>query len=115
MNNKYVTKDTVLRVKGGVEIVDHIQSQIPLRRDGDSLRGTSPFCEDARNESLVVHPQRQRFECEATGISGDVIEFEMRSNGLEFVEAVEMLALSHEIYVEYGARRGFENRRRFSR
>ncbi|MDQ8186813.1 CHC2 zinc finger domain-containing protein [Pelagicoccus sp. SDUM812002] len=112
---KYVNKDSVLRIKKAVEICDHIQSQFPLRRDGELLRGCSPFCGDPRNQCLAVDRTKQRFRCERTGIAGDVIEFEMRSNGIEFVEAVEMLALEYDVYIEYGRTRGFENRRRLNR
>lgn len=98
---KYINNGCVVRVKREVDLVEHIQSQLPLKRVGDHFRGTSPFCDDPRNDALVVYPREQKFACEKTKIRGDIIDFERKSNGLEFVEAVELLALKYGLYVEY--------------
>jgi len=79
------------RVRQAVDIVDLIGSQIPLRRQGRIYVGLCPWHDDSR-PSLQVNPERQSFKCWVCDIGGDIFSWVMRNEGVEFREALQMLA-----------------------
>ncbi len=83
--------DTKERVKQAVDIVDLVGSHIQLRRQGRNYVGLCPWHDDSR-PSLQVNPERQSFKCWVCDIGGDVFSFVMKIEGVEFREALEMLA-----------------------
>ncbi len=91
--------DTKERVKQAVDIVDLVGSHIQLRRQGRNYVGLCPWHEDTR-PSLQVNPERQSFKCWVCDIGGDVFSFVMKIEGVEFREALQMLADRAGIAVE---------------
>ncbi len=83
--------DTKERVKQAVDIVDLVGSHIQLRRQGRNYVGLCPWHDDTR-PSLQVNPERQSFKCWVCDIGGDVFSFVMKMEGVEFREALQMLA-----------------------
>ncbi|MFV2068681.1 MAG: DNA primase, partial [Pirellulales bacterium] len=79
------------QVRQAVDIVDLIGSYMPLKRQGHALVGLCPWHADTR-PSLQVNPDRQSFKCWVCDIGGDIFTFVMRADGVEFREALEMLA-----------------------
>jgi DNA primase len=79
------------RVKQAVDIVDLVGSHIQLRRQGRNYVGLCPWHDDSR-PSLQVNPERQSFKCWVCDIGGDVFSFVMKIEGVEFREALQMLA-----------------------
>ena len=96
--------DTKERVKQAVDIVDLVGSHIQLRRQGRNYVGLCPWHDDTR-PSLQVNPERQSFKCWVCDIGGDVFSFVMKIEGVEFREALEMLADRAGIRVEKPQRR----------
>jgi DNA primase len=96
--------DTKERVKQAVDIVDLVGSHIQLRRQGRNYVGLCPWHDDTR-PSLQVNPERQSFKCWVCDIGGDVFSFVMKIEGVEFREALEMLADRAGIVVEKPHRR----------
>ncbi len=91
--------DAKERVKQAVDIVDVVGSHIQLRRQGRNYVGLCPWHDDSR-PSLQVNPERQSFKCWVCDIGGDVFSFVMKMEGVEFREALEMLAERAGIAVE---------------
>jgi len=83
--------DTKEQIRQAVDIVDLIGSHIPLRREGRGYKGICPWHDDTR-PSLQVNPQRQSFKCWVCDIGGDIFSFVMKVEGVEFREALSMLA-----------------------
>ena len=83
--------DTKERVKQAVDIVDLVGSHIQLRRQGRNYVGLCPWHDDTR-PSFQVNPERQSFKCWVCDIGGDVFSFVMKIEGVEFREALQMLA-----------------------
>lgn len=83
--------DAKERVKQAVDIVDLVGSHIQLRRQGRNYVGLCPWHDDTR-PSMQVNPERQSFKCWVCDIGGDVFSFVMKIEGVEFREALEMLA-----------------------
>lgn len=79
------------QVRQTVDIVDLVGSYLPLQRQGHAYVATCPWHDDAR-PSLQVNPTRQSWKCWVCGIGGDIFSFVMQQEGLDFREALEMLA-----------------------
>jgi DNA primase len=96
--------DSKERVKQAVDIVDLVGSHIQLRRQGRNYVGLCPWHDDTR-PSLQVNPERQSFKCWVCDIGGDVFSFVMKIEGVEFREALQMLADRAGIQIEKPRRR----------
>ncbi len=96
--------DSKERVKQAIDIVDLVGSHIQLRRQGRNYVGLCPWHDDTR-PSLQVNPERQSFKCWVCDIGGDVFSFVMKMEGVEFREALEMLADRAGITIEKPQRR----------
>lgn len=83
--------DAKERIKQAIDIVDLVGSHIQLRRQGRNYVGLCPWHDDSK-PSLQVNPERQSFKCWVCDIGGDVFSFVMKIEGVEFREALEMLA-----------------------
>ena len=83
--------DAKQRVKQANDIVDIVGGHLQLRREGRLFKAHCPWHEDTR-PSLQVNPERQSWKCWVCDIGGDVFDFVMRREGLEFRQAYEMLA-----------------------
>ena len=79
------------RVKASVDIVDLIHSYgVALEHKGGSWMGLCPFHED-KNPSLSVDRNKGLFNCFGCGAGGDVFDFVMKKQGVEFKEALSIL------------------------
>jgi DNA primase len=83
--------DAKEQVRQGVDIVELVGGYVQLRRQGRNFVGLCPWHDDSR-PSLQVNPDRQSFKCWVCDVGGDVFSFVMKAEGLEFREALEMLA-----------------------
>jgi len=83
--------DTKQRIKQANDIVDIVGAHLPLRREGRIFKATCPWHDDTR-PSLQVNPDRQSWKCWVCDIGGDVFDFVMRREGLDFPQALAMLA-----------------------
>ncbi len=83
--------DAKEQVRQAVDIVDLVGSYVQLRRQGRNYVAICPWHDDSR-PSLQVNPDRQSFKCWVCDYGGDVFSFVMRSENMEFREALEFLA-----------------------
>ncbi|HEY4232195.1 MAG TPA: DNA primase [Lacipirellulaceae bacterium] len=83
--------DAKEQVRQAIDIVDLVGGYIQLRRQGRNFVGLCPWHDDSR-PSLNVNPDRQSWKCWVCDVGGDVFSFVMKAEGLEFREALELLA-----------------------
>jgi len=74
-----------------VDIVDLIDSHVPLKKTGTNFVARCPFHTE-KTPSFSVNQKKQFFHCFGCGASGNAISFLMNFSHLDFVEAVEDLA-----------------------
>jgi len=74
-----------------VDIVDLIDSHLPLKKTGNNFVARCPFHAE-KTPSFSVNRKKQFFHCFGCGASGNAISFLMDFSHLDFVEAVEDLA-----------------------
>jgi DNA primase len=74
-----------------VDIVDLIDSHIPLKKTGTNYVARCPFHTE-KTPSFSVNRNKQFFHCFGCGASGNAISFLMDFSHIDFVEAVEDLA-----------------------
>lgn len=73
------------------DIVDLIDSYVPLKKMGANYKACCPFHEE-NSPSFVVSPQKQIYHCFGCGVGGNVLSFLMSYDNLSFIEALEILA-----------------------
>jgi DNA primase len=74
------------------DIVDIIDSRVKLKKKGKDYRACCPFHNGNNNSSFSVSSEKQFYHCFNCGVSGNVISFLMEYDGIEFVDAIEVLA-----------------------
>ncbi len=82
------------RLLGNVNIIDVIGRRIPLERRGGAYWAKCPFhgSGEERTASFKVYDQTGTFHCFSCKESGNAIHFVRKFDGLDFTEAVELLA-----------------------
>ena len=73
------------------DIVDIISQYVHLKRSGRNYFGLCPF-HNEKSPSFSVSPDKQIFKCFGCGAGGNVFSFLTKIEGINFIEAVQMLA-----------------------
>ncbi len=73
------------------DVVDIIDSRVPLKKAGHEYKACCPF-HDEKTPSFTVSPNKQFYHCFGCGAHGTSIGFLMEYDHMEFVEAIEHLA-----------------------
>src|SRR5436190_19695361 len=84
---KQFIDDLLLRA----DIVEIIDSRVPLRKAGKDYKACCPFHEE-KTASFTVSPTKQFYHCFGCGAHGTAIGFLMEYEHMSFPEAVEELA-----------------------
>ena len=79
-------------VKHRTDIVETIGQHVRLTKSGRTFRGLCPFHSE-KNPSFFVYPDQQTWHCfGACAGGGDIFSFIMRKEGIDFGEALRLLA-----------------------
>jgi DNA primase len=78
-------------IQSKLDIADIVGSYIPLKRAGRNFKACCPFHHE-KTPSFVVSPVKGIYHCFGCGAGGDIISFVMKHEGLEFMEALKILA-----------------------
>lgn len=84
-------RNTIEDVRSRSDIVDVIGRYVPLQRAGANFRARCPFHRE-KTPSFNVSPARQGFYCFGCGKGGDVFNFLMAYENVDFPTALRMLA-----------------------
>jgi len=86
-----IPENIIEQVRARSDIVEVISRYIPLQKAGRNYRAPCPFHHE-KTPSFIVSPDKQIYHCFGCGAGGNVFNFVMKHENLEFPEAVEALA-----------------------
>jgi DNA primase len=95
-----IKDESVERVKAAMEIVPLVEDVVRLRKVGSTYKGLCPFHQE-RTPSFTVSPARGTFKCFGCGEGGDAITFVEKTENIDFVGAIELLARRFGVELEY--------------
>ena len=94
------TDDSKEQVRDAVDMVDLVSSHTDLRKAGaDRYEGLCPFHEE-RTPSFGMSPSKGIYHCFGCGAGGDAFKFVEEREGLDFKEALELLADRYGVELE---------------
>src|SRR6202046_1995804 len=88
--------DKIEEVRSRADIVEIVGAHVRLRRAGRNFVGLCPFHEE-KTPSFSVNAERGFFHCFGCGVGGTVFEFLLRTEGLNFAEALQPRARRYGI------------------
>ena len=83
--------DLYNEIKNSLDIVDIIGEKVNLRRTGQGFTGLCPFHSE-KTPSFHVWPETQSYYCFGCHEGGNIFTFIMKTEGLNYHEALEFLA-----------------------
>jgi DNA primase len=92
---------TIDEIKNQLDIVDVISESVKLRRSGKNYTGFCPFHTNTRTPAFVVFPETGTWRCFGEcNEGGDIFRYVMKKEGVDFKEALKMLAERAGIQLE---------------
>lgn len=83
--------DLISEVCAQSDIVDYVSQHVVLKKSGKDYSGLCPF-HNEKTPSFHVSADKQLFHCFGCGASGNVIQFVMRTENVDFVDALKIMA-----------------------
>lgn len=94
------SSDIIEQVVTSSDIVDTISQYVTLNKVGTSYKCCCPF-HDEKTPSFVISPDKQLYHCFGCDAGGNVINFIMDMENMDFIEAVKHLAEKARIDLPY--------------
>ena len=84
-------KDIIEEIKSRCDIASIISGYINIKPSGSNYKGLCPF-HGEKTPSFYINTSKQIYKCFGCGEGGDVINFIMKIENLDFMDAVKLLA-----------------------
>ncbi len=89
--HKHYSEDLIEEIRVNNDIVDVISEYVKLERKGKDYFGLCPFHKE-KTPSFSVVPAKQIFYCFGCGKGGNVFQFVMNAENLDYLESIRLLA-----------------------
>lgn len=101
-----IPRDFINELVARIDIVDLIDAKVPLKKAGKNHSACCPFHSE-KSPSFTVSRDKQFYHCFGCGAHGNVIDFVMEYDRLDFIDAIDELAgqLGLEVPQEQGSRK----------
>lgn len=86
-----VMSDSIQQIKDRLNILDVVSPYVELHKAGKNFKGRSPFSAE-KTPSFYVSPDRGMYYCFSTSQGGDIFNFIQAMEGVDFKEALKILA-----------------------
>lgn len=101
MQTNILSEDKINEIRNSVDIVEVISSYLPLTTRGKNFFGICPFHSD-HSPSMSVSKEKQIYTCFSCGATGNVFNFIMDYENVNFIEAIKICALKSGIPLNIG-------------
>ncbi len=99
--SNFISPESISEVENRADIVEVVNSSVPLTKKGESYWGCCPF-HGEKTPSFTVNPDKKLFYCFGCHKGGTVFNFIMEMERLSYTESVEYLAKKYGIALKYG-------------
>ncbi len=86
-----ISDDMISNICDENDIIDYVSQYVQLKKSGRDYSGLCPFHHE-KTPSFHVSREKQLFHCFGCGASGNLVQFVMRTENLDFVDALKLLA-----------------------
>lgn len=109
-------KDIIDEIKSRCDISSIISEYMEIKQSGSNFKGLCPF-HGEKTPSFHINTSKQIYKCFGCGEGGDVINFVMKMENLDFMDSVKLLASKSGIEINTNiskeAREKIEKSKRF--
>lgn len=85
------SEELISEICAANDIVDYVSKTVQLKKSGRDYSGLCPF-HNEKTPSFHVSADKQLFHCFGCGASGNLVQYVMRTENLDFVDAIKILA-----------------------
>ena len=97
--NRYIPDEIVEEIRGKADVADVIGSYIQIKRAGNAkFKALCPFHQE-KTPSFHINSAKQTYHCFGCGKGGDVFRFVMEREGVDFPNAIHMLADRYNVII----------------
>lgn len=89
--SRRISDDMIAKICDENDIIDYVSQYVQLKKSGRDYSGLCPF-HNEKTPSFHVSQEKQLFHCFGCGASGNLVQFVMRTENLDFVDALRQLA-----------------------
>ncbi len=94
-----IAEHIIEQVREANDVVEVVSDYVQLKRSGRNFFGRCPF-HNEKTPSFSVSPDKQIYHCFGCGAGGNVINFIMEHERLDFLSSVKLLADRADIHLE---------------
>ncbi len=98
----FIPEETITHIRESIDIVELISEYVTLKKIGENYKGLCPFHAE-QTPSFVVNPKKGIFHCFGCQVGGNVFSFLIKKEGIEFTDAVKLLAKRAGISINIAA------------
>ena len=86
-----ISDEIISKICDENDIIDYVSQYVQLKKSGRDYSGLCPFHHE-KTPSFHVSQEKQLFHCFGCGASGNLVQFVMRTENLDFVDSLKLLA-----------------------